>query len=74
LDSKKVDWRDIVLAIYNPFEISEQMKQAYREEANDGLFDALRKRFVRGHEFKFVTLKNSLLDPESARVLDRIFE
>jgi erythronate-4-phosphate dehydrogenase len=71
---KKVDWRDIVLAIYNPLEISEQMKQAYRKEEDNGLFDALRKRFIRGHEFKFVTLKNSLLTSESARIVNKIFE
>ncbi len=71
-EGKFADWRDIVLAIYNPLDVTRLMKKAYREEG-DGIFDLLRKRFNRGHEFAFVNLKDVVMSAENQDFLNRIF-
>lgn len=55
--NKIIDWKEAVLSIFNPIEVTKKMKAAYLEEDNKGLFDVLRKRFKRGYEFDFVHLK-----------------
>ncbi len=55
--NKEVGWREAVLTIYNPLEVTREMKKAYLEEDKKDLFDVLRKRFKRGYEFDFVDIK-----------------
>jgi erythronate-4-phosphate dehydrogenase len=66
--NKKIDWREAVLAIYNPGEITQRMKQAFLEEGS-GVFDELRKRFIRGHEFQFVKISQLTLTPADRKLL-----
>lgn len=68
---REVDWRDVVLAIYDPLEMTKLMKQAFLEEGN-GVFDKLRKHFIRGCEFEFVDISNILLGMDSLNVLKNI--
>ena len=50
--SDNAGWRERVLAVYNPIEISRAMKQAFLQD--ESVFDKLRKQLKRGHEFDFV--------------------
>ncbi len=66
--SQKVNWREVVLAVYNPLEISRLMKQAFLEQG-DHVFDELRKRFKRGHEFEFVDVKGRVTNRDDLNML-----
>lgn len=48
------DWRDAVLAIYDPFTTTQQMKKVLMKDCN--AFDILRKNFTERHEFRFVDI------------------
>jgi erythronate-4-phosphate dehydrogenase len=59
-DNKTVDWRDIVLKIYNPMLTTALMKQKIIE--NDNTFDVLRKNFVERFEFFSVACEDITLN------------
>ncbi len=50
-----VDWRDVVLKVYNPMDTTALMKQAILEDGEVSTFDGLRKNFADDrHEFAYV--------------------
>ena len=55
----RVDWRDVVLKIYDPFKTSQHMKDALL--SHHEMFDNLRKHFVERHEFAYVKVKDAHL-------------
>ncbi|MCD6039028.1 MAG: pdxB [Gammaproteobacteria bacterium] len=68
LAGKEIGWREVLLELYNPFEITRLMKKAFLEE-NDHVFDVLRKHLVRGSEFEFIQLRNAVLRVEDINQL-----
>lgn len=62
LNSNVEQWEDVVLNLFNPEEITLQMKNI----KNPSQFDAFRQTFNSRHEFKFVEWDNLLL-PETER-------
>lgn len=64
---KKVDWRDIVLSIYDPMETTQKMKKKVAEEKNG--FDLIRHQFYK-NEFHFVTVENVILGEEDRSLLE----
>lgn len=68
--NKTMDWRDVVLSIYNPLLTTQAMKDSLNKNKNE--FDALRKHFPERHEFDFVELQDILLSQQDKDVLDRL--
>lgn len=66
----KVDWRDVVLRIYDPFKTTQLMKARLVENLN--AFDELRKNFIDRHEFGFVRIEDVSLSLEDKRLLDSL--
>lgn len=64
----KVDWRDVILRIYDPFKTTQIMKARLVENAN--AFDELRKHFVDRHEFGFVRIEDVSVSVEDKRLLE----
>jgi erythronate-4-phosphate dehydrogenase len=53
-----VDWCDVVLKIFDPRQVTLQMKTDMIENGSDKTFDLLRKNFKDRYEFGFVTLRD----------------
>jgi erythronate-4-phosphate dehydrogenase len=64
------DWRDVVLAIYNPLITTKHMQQELLKNKHG--FDGLRKHFPDRHEFNFVN-KEVVLDDRSQACLTKLF-
>jgi erythronate-4-phosphate dehydrogenase len=71
LSNKPIDWRDVILAVYDPLAITKQMKQAFLEEG-DHVFDQLRQRFKRGSEFEFISVQNPMVTLLSIKKLSQL--
>lgn len=64
-----VDWRDIVLRIYDPRETTQQMQRTLVVEDSSVMFEKLRKQFNSRHEFQYVTVANTQLQERDALLL-----
>jgi erythronate-4-phosphate dehydrogenase len=62
-----VDWRDVVLKIYDPMKTSHQMKEEML--SHHDTFDHLRKHFQERHEFLFVNIQYAQLTDDDAAML-----
>jgi erythronate-4-phosphate dehydrogenase len=71
-NQQAVDWRDVILKIYNPAESTELMKQKMIESSEEKIFDRLRNDFNSRYEFHFVTVKNACLTPQDKNYLLKI--
>lgn len=69
---KEVDWRDVVLSIYNPITTTGVMQLNFTQKDQLGAFDRVRKQVVRGHEFDFVKIKNAQLKADSIGKLEQM--
>lgn len=66
----KVDWREVILRIYDPFETTQVMKNQL--VANPNAFDELRKHFVDRYEFGFVRIEDVSLSIDNKSILDNL--
>lgn len=57
-DERPVDWRDVVLKVYNPMDTTALMKQTILEDDKVATFDGLRKNFIDRYEFASVKIPN----------------
>jgi erythronate-4-phosphate dehydrogenase len=70
-ENKKVDWRDVVLTVYDPRDTTMLMKQKLIENA-EKFFDVLRNDFNHRHEFAFVSIANAVLTPRDQKYLESL--
>ncbi|MHB1947272.1 MAG: 4-phosphoerythronate dehydrogenase [Gammaproteobacteria bacterium] len=68
--NQMMDWRDVILKIYNPLTTSELMKEVLLGHKES--FDHLRKNFVDRHEFEFVKLKDIDLENIDKNKLNKL--
>jgi erythronate-4-phosphate dehydrogenase len=69
----QADWRDVVLAVADPRQMTRQMKQAFLAGSSaSNTFDELRGTLVRGHEFAFVKTRGPMLSPDDQALLDAL--
>lgn len=61
-DNMAVDWRDVILKIYDPRLSTERMKKAIIDNDSAKTFDNLRNDFNIRNEFAYVTVANALLN------------
>ncbi len=64
---RSVDWRDVVLSIFDPALMTQTMKQRLMEDVD--AFDVLRKEFNERHEFGFVKVSDAILTKSDLNVL-----
>ena len=64
-----VDWRDVVLKVFDPRDETQVMTAALIANGDDKTFDDLRKHFNRRDEFAFVDVQNAQLSEEDRRML-----
>lgn len=69
-ENRSVDWRDVVLGIYNPAQTSEHMKDVLSQGKD--MFDNLRKNFTERYEFGFVEIKDVVLDEYNRLVMKEL--
>lgn len=62
-----VDWRDVVLRIFDPIKTSHDMKDALL--SHHETFDNLRKHFVERHEFAYVHVKDAFMSDDDRDLL-----
>jgi erythronate-4-phosphate dehydrogenase len=65
----KVGWRDVVLKIFDPRELSKVMRKALSENGSGLTFDELRKQFNGRYEFGCVELRDVELSIEDRKIL-----
>lgn len=65
-----VDWREVVLAIFDPMVTSASMKKNLLEGTES--FDTLRKKFVERYEFGFVKLSELQLSADDKVLLQKL--
>ncbi len=65
------NWRDVVLQIFDPYELSSQMKVRMIEDP-DHAFDDMRKNFKTRNEFRFIDLVNMKVDEQNKKVLEQL--
>jgi erythronate-4-phosphate dehydrogenase len=68
-NNAEVDWRDVILKIYDPREATERMKKAIIENESGKVFDRLRNDFNLRHEFAYVTISGAQLSDEDKAYL-----
>jgi len=69
-EGKTVDWREVILKVYDPASTTKLMKSKMIEQNN---FDFLRKNFQERHEFGYVQLENLHVKDEDQRILQALF-
>lgn len=65
----KVNWRDVVLSVYDPRKTTEVMALALIENGSPKTFDALRNHFPERHEFAYVFVEDAIVEPADAVIL-----
>ncbi len=68
--NKKVDWREVILKIYDPRNTMAQWKKSLGANAN--AFDELRNNFNERHEFAYITIQDALLSDEDELLLKQL--
>lgn len=66
-ENAKMDWRDAVLKIFDPRDLTQTMKQRLIEGVK--AFDQLRKEFNFRNEFAFVKMKNMTMSATDKKIL-----
>lgn len=69
---KKVDWREVVLKIFDPVATSSSMKKNLLMGTDT--FDGLRQKFVERHEFGFVKLESLQMDEVDKVTLQKLIQ
>ncbi len=69
--NEKMDWREVVLQVFDPLEITLFMQEAFRKEG-PAVFDLLRKRFKRGDEFGFISGRGGVLGADDLALLKQL--
>lgn len=69
-ENKSIDWRDVVLNIYDPAKTTAQMKITLVDDAN--AFDLLRENFAVRHEFEFVKISDVILNEQDEIILRKL--
>jgi erythronate-4-phosphate dehydrogenase len=67
-----VNWRDVVLKVFDPRVETERMKNALIANDSDKTFDDLRKNFNKRYEFGFVEVRNAKLSDEDQKILSAL--
>lgn len=67
---RAVDWRDVVLSIFDPMELTRQMKEKMIDHPD--AFDQLRKNFLHRHEFNFVKIQDAILTESDRLILNKL--
>lgn len=65
-----LDWRDVLLTIYDPFTTTQDMQEKIIADPNQ--FDLLRKNFPQRHEFEFTTIRDVNLSEEDRVLLQKL--
>lgn len=66
-DHQRMDWRDVVLEVFDPRITSDKMKKTLRHAPNH--FDQLRKEFITRHEFNYIDIHQAKLSPYDLKML-----
>ncbi|MES2218170.1 MAG: 4-phosphoerythronate dehydrogenase [Pseudomonadota bacterium] len=69
---RNVDWRDVVLKIFDPCVLTKVMRKALAENNSAQTFDDLRKHFNGRYEFACVELRDVNLGVEDIRILSML--
>jgi erythronate-4-phosphate dehydrogenase len=67
LNNTDMDWRDVILKIYDPSSTTQEMKQALME--NENVFDELRKKFQKRNEFAYIKIIDENLNERDKLIL-----
>lgn len=71
--SRELNWEDVVLHLYDPYQDSEHTKQCLLQSANIGAsFDALRKSYPLRHEFSFPKFKGGEVSESDRNILSKL--
>ncbi len=70
LRDKIMDWRDVVLKIYDPTKTTREMKEKLLE--NESAFDLLRNNFSEKYEFGYVKIENAKLSMQDQEILHQL--
>lgn len=65
------DWRDVILDLFDPYELSHEMKNRMIEDP-DHAFDDMRNHFQRRTEFSFINLVNLNVDERNKKILQEL--
>ena len=66
---KTISWRDVILQIFNPAELTEVMRKAISHDGSGLVFDELRKHFNGRYEFDAVAVSAAVLTTEDEKIL-----
>jgi erythronate-4-phosphate dehydrogenase len=66
---KSVTWRDVILKIFNPAELTDVMRKAISHDESGLAFDDLRKHFNGRYEFNAVAVSGAVLNEENEKIL-----
>jgi erythronate-4-phosphate dehydrogenase len=71
---RQVDWREVVLSVYNPEDDTRIMKESILESTDDigKVFDALRKNYRTRHEFDYPVIRNAKLNQVDLNILNSL--
>ncbi len=69
-ENKTVDWREVVLKVYDPASTTKLMKS---KMIDGNAFDVLRKNFQERHEFGYIELRDLNLKNEDQRIIQALF-
>lgn len=72
LPQQVVDWRAVVLAVYDPAVTTQEMKQAWVENACGATFDRLRRSFQERHEWAYVDVQGGVIASEDKMILEAL--
>jgi erythronate-4-phosphate dehydrogenase len=72
LENATVDWRDVVLKIFDPMSTSQKMHEALTKEDIGVAFDKLRKHFIERAEFTYVQLEQYKVSEADALLLNAL--
>jgi erythronate-4-phosphate dehydrogenase len=68
-EGRNADWRDVVLKIFDPRELTKVMRRALHENDSAQTFDDLRRRFNGRYEFDCVELRDVKLSHDDKKIL-----
>jgi erythronate-4-phosphate dehydrogenase len=70
LQQAKVDWREVVLSVFDPMKETIKMKNTLVENAN--AFDELRKHFAERYEFEYVGVQGGVMNADDRLILKKL--
>jgi len=69
-NDSQISWQDVVLAIFDPIKLTEQLKTRLVE--NSAAFDQLRKEFNDRYEFEFIRVVGAKLSKDDENILQQL--